>query len=63
MIFNSEIHFLGGIKYKIYGVMLHMMNADELCHDYQFNNHSVVRSWVSFFFFFFFDTDTKETIN
>lgn len=61
MILNSEIsRFWGGIKYQIYGVMLHVMNADELCNDYQLNNHSVVRSWVSFFFF---DTDTKETIN
>lgn len=52
MILNSEISFLGGrgIKYQIYGVMLHVMNADELCNDYQFNNHSVVTSWVSFLF-------------
>lgn len=63
MILNSEIsRFWGGIKYQIYGVMLHVMNADELCYDYQLNNHSVVRSWVSLFFCFV-HTDTKETIN
>lgn len=65
MILNSEIsRFWGGIKYQIYGVMLHVMNADELCNDYQLNNHSVVRSWVSFFCFVLFTlTQRKQLIN